>query len=442
MEYNDPIIPDKCIQKTKKNWKYKKISDVASFVRGFSYKGSEKNIESGKYLFVTLNSIKEGGSFKREFCYIISDRLKEKNFVKQGEIVIANTEQSKDGSLLGSPAIVEFPNSYNVDRAVFSHHITKIKIEDDTNKDFLYYFLIFNQKKAVLYSTGSVVWALDIESWSKNELIPVPPLNEQKAIAKILSDLDSKIELNQKMNKTLEAIAQAIFRNWFIDFEFPNEEGKPYKSSGGEMVDSELGEIPMSWEVKRIKDLCISIENGGTPKRMEKKYWNGEINWFKTGELNDRPLTDSAEKITREGLMNSSCKLWKINTILIALYASPTVGRLGLLKVDGASNQACSGLVAKDEIGYPYLFYTLFFKRDELNNIATGAAQQNISQEIIKESVCIQPPLKLLDNFNWMVSRLIDRQTLLAKEQATLSNIRDSILPKLLTGKIRAPLEG
>ena len=324
-----------------------------------------------------------------------------------------------------------------------SQDVLVIRAKDGVMPWFLYYYL--TQDSFFEYTVRSSK-GTKMPRGDKNAImsfpVNVPSPVEQKAISKILSDLDSKIELNQKMNKTLESIAQAIFKHWFIDFEFPNEEGKPYKSSGGDMVDSELGKIPMGWEVKRIRDLCISIENGGTPKRMEKKYWNGTINWFKTGELNDRPLIDSAEKITREGLMNSSCKLWKINTILIALYASPTVGRLGLLKVEGASNQACSGLVAKDEIGYSYLFYTLFFKRDELNNIATGAAQQNISQEIIKESVCIQPPLKLLDNFNWMVSRLIDRQTLLSKEQATLSNIRDSILPKLLTGKIRVPWEG
>ncbi|MCS4585906.1 hypothetical protein FZ990_10100 [Clostridium perfringens] len=92
-----------------------------------------------------------------------------------------------------------------------------------------------------------------------NIKIPLPSLGEQKAIAKILSDLDEKIEINNKINKNLEEMAQAIFKQWFVDFEFPNEEGKPYKSSGGEMVESELGMIPKGWKIKNITELVDSI---------------------------------------------------------------------------------------------------------------------------------------------------------------------------------------
>jgi len=149
----------------------------------------------------------------------------------------------------------------------------------------------------------------------------------------------------------------------------------------------ELGkEIPKGWEVKPIKELCKSISNGGTPRRMESAFWNGNINWYKTGELFDNPLLESEEKITEKGLNNSVCKLWDENTILVALYASPTVGRFGILKTKATSNQACSGLIAKDEIGYPFLFYTLLSKRGYFNNLAVGAAQQNINAEIVKET--------------------------------------------------------
>ena len=160
----------------------------------------------------------------------------------------------------------------------------------------------------------------------ENFVIPKPVMNEQKAIAYFFSNLDSKIELNQRINRTLEAIGQAVFARWFVDFEFPNEEGKPYKSIGGEVIFNEelAKEIPKGWKLGTINDLCASITSGGTPKRMESKYWNGKIAWFKTGELTDGPLIDSEEHITEDGLRNSACKLWDENTILIALYASPT----------------------------------------------------------------------------------------------------------------------
>src|SRR5699024_8577850 len=106
--------------------------------------------------------------------------------------------------------------------------------------------LMKNQYKSM--STGTAQPQLPIKDIKKLELI-VPPLEEQEKIANILSSLDDKIELNNDMNKTLEEMAQSIFKRWFVDFEFPNEDGEPYKSSGGEMVDSELGMIPKGWEV-------------------------------------------------------------------------------------------------------------------------------------------------------------------------------------------------
>jgi len=240
------------------DWEVRTLDEIAEFTRGFSYKGSEKSVLSGEYIFITLNSVKEGGGFKKEFSYISSDRLKERHFINKGQIFIANTEQTKTGALLGSPALVEFPSNYTKERGVFSHHITKVTLKNCVDKFFVYYYLIFIQKNAVQYNTGSVIWALDVDNWSKNEKILLPPLPEQHAIAKILSDLDSKIELLQKQNETLEKIGQAIFKHWFVDFEFPNEEGKPYKSSGGEMVyNEELGkEIPRGWEVKPIDEVA------------------------------------------------------------------------------------------------------------------------------------------------------------------------------------------
>nr|WP_258080005.1 restriction endonuclease subunit S [Enterococcus faecium] len=100
----------------------------------------------------------------------------------------------------------------------------------------------------------------------ENTKIMLPPLDEQKAIAHILSTLDDKIEVNNQINKTLENMAQAIFKQWFVDFEFPNEDGEPYKSSGGEMVESELGMIPKGWEVKELVDVLETLEAGNRPK--------------------------------------------------------------------------------------------------------------------------------------------------------------------------------
>lgn len=257
----------------------------------------------------------------------------------------------------------------------------------------------------------------------------------------VFDTFNEKIELNNQMNQTLENICKAIFKHWFIHFEFPNENGNPYKSNGGKMVDSELKEIPLGWKVGTISDLCSSITNGGTPKRKEPAYWeNGTIPWFKTGELFDGPLIDSEEHITEEGLKNSSCKLWEPNTVLIALYASPTVGRLGILKNYATSNQACSGLIAKKDFGYQFLFCNLLSKRKELNSIAVGSAQQNISQDIIQNTKTIIPSSQITIRFQELIEIIFEQKTLLMEESNNLAKIRDSLLPKLMSSKIHINL--
>ena len=164
--------------------------------------------------------------------------------------------------------------------------------------------------------------------------LKLPRLAEQKAIATVLGALDDKIELNRRMNATLETT---------------------------------------------VESLCDVITSGGTPARMHKAYWEpATVPWFNTGELLDRPLIDAEEKISEEGLANSSCKLWPAGTVLFALDASPTVGRFGVLTKPGTANQAAAALIAKPAYGVPFLMGLLYEDRAELQRVAVGAAQQNI----------------------------------------------------------------
>ncbi|MCD6457130.1 MAG: restriction endonuclease subunit S, partial [Methanophagales archaeon] len=161
-----------------------------------------------------------------------------------------------------------------------------------TTSEFLYYQLKLNTERLKSNASGTTFGEL-AGSRLKAIKFTFPSLQEQTSIAKILSDLDLKIELLQKQNKTLEAIGQAIFKHWFVDFEFPDEEGKPYKSSGGEMVFyEELGkEIPKGWEVSKI-GTKLKVILGGTPDRTKKEYWNGDVNWINSGKVNEFRITE------------------------------------------------------------------------------------------------------------------------------------------------------
>ena len=280
-------------------------------------------------------------------------------------------------------------------------------------------------------------------------VIPLPPIEEQRAIARILGSLDDKIEANRRMNETLDAMARAIFKSWFVDFDpvRARAEGRAPAGMDAETAalfpdsfeETELGMVPKGWRIGTVDELCLSIENGGTPKRMSPEYWrNGTIPWFKTGELTDGPLIKSEEAITESGLSNSSCKLLQTGTILIALYASPTVGRLGILEMPATANQACSALVANPEYGNLFLFYTLLFTREKLQNIAVGAAQQNISQQIVRIHDVMIPSTKVASAFQRLIQRSYQLRASNDKQSCLLASIRDALLPKLLSGKMWA----
>ena len=376
-----------------------------------------------------LDRSKVGYISEKMYCSLKSASVKEND-------VLLN--QLGDGITFARSCIVPF----DVLPAIITRSVGCIRCNDKKlDPWFLNSFLVLPKTKNYIesFNSGSSRRAID-GGKMRSFLVPIPPLEEQRKIGLFFKTLQKRIELTQQVNKTLDLIGRAVFKRWFVDFEFPLEEGKPYKSSGGEMVYSEeLGkDIPKEWHVGRICDLCFSITNGGTPKRAESEYWNGGIAWFKTGELTDGPLIGSEEHITKEGLKNSACKLWDENTILIALYGF-TVGKLGVLKIKAAANQACSGLVAKKEVGYLFLFYSLLFKRQEFINFAVGAAQQNISQQIVQETRTIIPPTALLRDFTTVLSFLFDKQTALILQNRTLTLIRDTLLPKLMSGKIRVP---
>jgi type I restriction enzyme S subunit len=309
---------------------------------------------------------------------------------------------------------------------------SKIK-QDLVLPKYLYYTLkTYNLAEL---NVGSAVPSLTTEVLNK-VIISIPDKNTQTSIAEILSSLDDKIELNNKINQELEDLAQTLFKRWFIDFEFPNENGDPYKSSGGEMVDSELGEIPKGWRVSEIETLCKKMNSGGTPSTKRDDYYNGDILWYSTKELQDEFLFASDRTITVAGLENSSAKIFPVNTVVMAIYAAPTVGRLGILTKEASFNQAALGFVAINEIGYEYLFLLLKYLREDLNNLANGAAQQNLNVRIVKEYKTIVPSKGTLDDFQHIINPIFKTIKNNQEEHQELTRLRETLLPKLISGEL------
>lgn len=277
--------------------------------------------------------------------------------------------------------------------------------------------------------------------------IGFPSLGTQEAIAQALAALDDRIALLRETDATLKAIAQTLFKSWFVDFdpvrtkmEGRTPEGMDQSTAAlfpDGFEESELGAVPMGWRVSCVEDLCEVITNGGTPSRRNNEYWaNGTVPWFKTGELSDGFLLQPSECITEAAVSGSSVKILPKDSVLMAIYAAPTVGRLGVLTQDGAFNQACTGMVAKGWVGPWFLFWTLYAGREWFNSRANGAAQQNISKAIVAGYRVVMPSNAVLRAFHDAADAIHSAIRANSEKAETLATLRDTLLPRLISGQL------
>ena len=325
-----------------------------------------------------------------------------------------------------------------------NNHAHVLKCSNDLDTRFLGYAL--NQVSITPYVTGAAQPKVNMGNLKK-VLVPWPSQEKRQRISEIGKALDDRITLLRETNKTLEAIAQAIFKSWFIDFDPVRAKMEGRAPAGmdeetaalfpDELVESDLGLVPKGWDASSIEEICSTITNGGTPRRTNKSYWDaGNIPWYRTGDFLDGFLLKPNEKITEAGLAESSVKLLPENAVLMAIYAAPTVGRLGVLTRPSTFNQACTGMVAKNDVGTWFLYWTLFFGRDWFNARANGAAQQNISKAIVARYVFPKPTYELLGVFHNLADSIHRKVRSNVDQAETLTTIRKSLLPKIISGKL------
>jgi type I restriction enzyme S subunit len=316
---------------------------------------------------------------------------------------------------------------------------------------FLYYWLTSPQIQQKLdeVSIGSTQKALTISALKALQ-ISLPTRATQDGIVEVLGAISDRITLLRETNTTLEAIAQALFKSWFVDFDPVRAKMEGRAPEGIDEAtaalfpdgfeESELGLVPRGWRVGTIDDLCDVITNGGTPSRSKSDFWtDGSIPWFKTGDFSDGFLLMPVERITKAAIAGSSAKVLPADAILMAIYAAPTVGRLGVLTESATFNQACTGMVAKKSVGPWFLFLTLFFGRVWFNSRANGAAQQNISKAIVASYEIVIPSPEVLTEFHQLAERLYRRIHSCSEQAKTLATLRDTLLPRLISGQLRLP---
>ena len=258
----------------------------------------------------------------------------------------------------------------------------------------------------------------------------------QKTIADIWNNYDRKIELNRAMNQHLEAMAKQLYDYWFVQFDFPNENGRPYKSSGGKMVWNEKlkREIPKVWDISLIKDIATTY-SGGTPKSTNIEYYNnGEIAWINSGELNSPIITKTTNYITKCGLENSSAKLYPSNSILVAMYGA-TAGKVSLLTFEACSNQAVCGVIPTIENMLYYVYFHISSLYSHFITISTGSARDNISQDTIKNILLPIPTKNILKLFDEKIGNIYQMIVNNYQQIDSLTKQRDELLPLLMNGQ-------
>lgn len=259
----------------------------------------------------------------------------------------------------------------------------------------------------------------------------------EESIGTFFLNLDQKIRLNEQINQNLEAMAKQLYDYWFVQFDFPNEEGKPYKSSGGKMVWNEKlkREIPEGWDISLIKDIATTY-SGGTPKSTNIEYYdNGEIAWINSGELNSPIITKTTNYITKCGLENSSAKLYPSNSILVAMYGA-TAGKVSLLTFEACSNQAVCGVIPTIENMLYYVYFHISSLYSHFITLSTGSARDNISQDTIKNILLPIPTRNILKLFDEKIGSIY--QTIVNNYQQidSLTKQRDELLPLLMNGQV------
>lgn len=320
-------------------------------------------------------------------------------------------------------------------KSVIVQNTIGLRTNKNASNTFLYYLLLFYQDEIKNFNRGT-----SQPSIKKTDLfnlaIQIPPLQEQKAIAHILSTLDDKIEVNNQINKTLENMAQAIFKQWFVDFEFPNEDGEPYKSSGGQMIESELGLIPKGWEVKGLDEIAEFLNGLAMqkfrPAETEKAYpvlKIKELRQGRTDESSDLCSCNIDDKyIVRDGDIIFS---WS-GSLLVDIWCGGTCGlNQHLFKV------------TSDKFDEWFIYQWNKYHLDRFDRIAKSKATTmgHIKRKDLSDSKVLVPSNEIYLKAAQHQKYLFEKIKFLKVEMKRLEKIRNSLLPKLMSGEIRVPLD-
>lgn len=417
-----------------------KLGEVLDVKRGASLAG-EFYSERGEKIRLTLGNFKyPGGGFKQNTSkkdIYFNGPVKPEFILNKGDIITPLTEQV--AGLLGETARIPEGNLY-----IQSGDIGLV-IPDERllDKDFAYYLvsspLVKKQLDAAAQQTKIRHTSPDA---IKDCVSYIPELMEQKKIAKLLDAINDKVTNNNAIAVELESMAKDLYDYWFVQFDFPDENGKPYKSSGGKMVwnDELKREIPEGWENGIVSDLG-TVVTGGTPSTGCAEYFakskSGHA-WATPKDLsnlNGRYFYHGEADITDAGLKNSVGNIMPKGSVLFTTRAP--IGYIAITANEACTNQGFKSIIPAKKFGTEFVFQTLKMLTPQMQRVGVGSTFKEVSKDVFSHQSIVIPSVNLLKKYAALTLDIAEKIRNTQEENVELTSLRDFLLPMLMNGQVK-----
>lgn len=432
-------------------WREVTLSDITIGNKGdYGIGASAVEYSKDLYTYLRITDISDDGILKKESLMSVDDENSKNYLLKPNDIVFARTGNSTGRSYFYDGSDGEL---------VYAGFLIKFSLDPSkVNPKFIRYYTLSNEYKDWVssFSTGSTRSNINAKTYG-NMKIKLPPTDQQDFLVRILSTIDDKIQVNNQINKTLENMAQAIFKQWFVDFEFPNEDGEPYKSSGGEMVESELGMIPKGWEVGSFSEYISSMLGGDWGKDSPQGNYTQKVYCLRGADINDI-VAGNKGKMPERYIIEKNLIKKKLNSgnlVVEISGGSPTqsTGRIAYVSSDllkrynsplVATNFCRAIKLKKDEhMEFFYNYWKALYQNNvffHYENGTTGIKNLDISSFIERHPIVI-PNENIIKMFTHQVKLFYKMHQNYGVENSQIETLRDSLLPKLMSGEIRVPMD-
>ena len=425
-------------------WKQFTLSKLCHLITDGKHGDCENQEDSGFY-FLSVKDV-----FGNRLNYEQARQITEKDFLEThkrtnlepGDVLFTNT------GTIGRMAIA--PEDSKTYRTTFQKSVAILKPNRDfITPRFFYYLLSYDNARLSNFAGGTTQKNLLLKDF-RNFPVRIPSLPIQQAIAHILGTLDDKIELNQQMNQTLEAIARALFKSWFIDFDPVRAKLDGRQPIGmdaetaalfpAEFEDSAIGKIPKGWTYQAA-DTIADVGIGKTPPRKEHKWFSMNPKDIRWASIRDMGESGTFISKTKEYLISDSLSQFNIRTVpdnTVILSFKLTIGRVALTDGEIATNEAIAHFSLPSTTSFSSVYLYLYLEAFDYNRLGnTSSIAQAVNSKIIKAMPILNPGTKMLESFTRQVLNIFEKIKQTQRESEALSSIRDALLPKLLSGEIR-----